>query len=82
MPKCILRNYLAISTNYNCAGVDENPIATDEIELRLKQGHLRAFDTAAELNDFVGATDEYPAILSKIGIITRCEPESQESNDS
>ena len=55
----------------NYAGVDENPTATDEIELRLLQGHLKAFDTAIELEQFVGATKELPAILSKIGIITK-----------
>ena len=68
-------NYSDLNGNINqfanYAGVDENPIATDEIELRLKQGHLRAFDTAAEPEDFVGATKELPAILSKLGIITQ-----------
>ena len=39
----------------------------DEITLRLEQGHLKAFDTAAELEDFVQGT----AILSKLGIITK-----------
>ena len=55
----------------NYAGVDENAVATDEIELRLLQGHLKAFNTALELEQFVGATAELPAILSKIGIITK-----------
>ena len=48
----------------NYAGVDENPVATDEIELRLLQGRLKAFDSTVELENFVGATQQLPAILS------------------
>jgi hypothetical protein len=69
MPYSELQGNIDNFNNY--AGVDENPIATDEIELRLMQGHLKAFDTALELQDFVGATTALPVILSKIGIITK-----------
>ena len=63
-------HYSEVSGNINqfdnYAGVDENPIATEEIELRIKQGHLKSFDTAKELEEFVGATVDAPALLAKL----------------
>ena len=55
----------------NYAGVEEHAVTEEELQLHIDAGHLAEFDSYEDLSKFVGATEEDPAILSKLGLIIK-----------
>ena len=55
----------------NYAGVEANEVTEPELQSHIDSGHLAEFDTMQELNEFVGATPDEPAILNKLGLIVK-----------
>ena len=66
-----LRNYHNIvigeESFRNYSGVDNNPIAVDELKEHVKLGHLKEFTSLEDVRKFVGGEP----VLSKIGIVTK-----------
>lgn len=52
----------------NYSGVEGDAAAEDEISARIEQGYIKAFDTIAELTEFLSGARP---VLNKIGIISK-----------
>ena len=55
----------------NYYGVEQHPVTEEELQMHITAGHLAEFDTFEQLSEFVNATPEEPAILSKLGLIIK-----------
>ena len=55
----------------NYAGVEANEVTEPELQSHIDSKHLAEFDSMKELNEFVGATPDRPAILNKLGHIIK-----------
>ena len=51
--------------------MEEHPVTEQEMQAHVDAGHLAEFDFYEELSEFVEASPEEPAILSKLGLILK-----------